>query len=144
MPSKVVNEATRRDWRKLGFFYDKDSQLKEWRLVGSRQGLSRLVDILDRYAANPVNKTLSEHEHLGPYMYLEIGTWSEPVITDHWIAGTLGDLSRLAAIIRKFLDTAGTGDALKVRELFSPASDYELILLVREDGFDPASADTQL
>ena len=56
---------------RLGFFYDRDDASKEWILVGSRAGLQRFADLLHAYVADPRHETLSEHEHYGPYMYLD-------------------------------------------------------------------------
>jgi len=43
MPSEATNNATRREWRELGFFYDRDDENKVWRLTGSRAGLLRFA-----------------------------------------------------------------------------------------------------
>jgi len=37
VPSEAVNEATRRQWRDLGFFYDRDDAAKSWRIVGTAE-----------------------------------------------------------------------------------------------------------
>src|ERR1035437_4077384 len=96
MPSEEVNQSTRREWKALGFFYDKDDVAKKWRIQGSADGLRIFSDLLRKYAEDSRNLVLSEHEHFGPYMYLEIGTWDKAVITDHWIAGPLNELLRLS------------------------------------------------
>ena len=80
MPSDATNRMTRRE---LGFVYDKDDDRKESRLVGSRSGLLRFRDLLLEYSADPRNAKKSEHEHYGPYMYLEIMTWPEAGFDDH-------------------------------------------------------------
>jgi hypothetical protein len=72
-----VKDDTRREWRELGFFYDRDDVSKEWRLVGSREGLRHFAGLLRAYVADPRNEMKSEHEHYGPYMYLEVMTWPE-------------------------------------------------------------------
>ena len=141
MPTEKVNEATRKEWRKLGFFYDRDDQTKEWRICGSRAGLLGFARTLLQYSKNPRRQQLSEHEHLGPYMYLEIGTWGARAIDNHWIAGTLEDLSVLSALITERVSKAKEGDVLRLREAYSPASAYELQLEVWSDEFDPAAAD---
>ncbi len=46
------------------------------------------------YASDPGNDYQSEHEHYGPYSYLEIMTWPEPSFDDHAIRGPLPDLMR--------------------------------------------------
>jgi hypothetical protein len=143
MPSDATNQATRREWRELGFFYDRNDETRMWKLVGSRSGLLRFRDILLEYADDPSNDYKSEHEHYGPY-YLEIMTWPEPGFDDHAIRGSLADLKRLAAIVENKLAVARPGDSVRVQDEFATNSPYALILEVREDGFDPAQADPTL
>jgi len=120
MPSEKVNESTKCEWRELGFYYDYDEHAKRWRLVGSKAGLLRFSEVLRSYIANPRNRQLSEHEHYGPYMYFEVGTWSEAQITEHWIAGTIEQLSGLAQKIEDSLSTASVGDLIEIGQWFSP------------------------
>jgi hypothetical protein len=94
--------------------------------------------------ADPRNELQSEHEHFGPYAYLEVMTWSEAGFDDHAIYGSLGDLSRLASLVEARLSKAQVGSRISIREEFAPASPYALVLDVREDGFDPAAADPAL
>jgi hypothetical protein len=142
MPSEQTNVATRRKWRELGFFYDRDDIEKRWRIVGTRGGLSRFCDELVAFAGNSKNEAKSEHVHLGPYMYLELGSWPYPQITDHWIAGPLSTLRGLADVIRLKLASAAVGDVISFRDVFAPGSPYDLILELRSDGFDPAKEDS--
>jgi hypothetical protein len=144
MPSDAANEMTRKEWRELGFFYDRNDQQKEWRLIGSRSGLLRFRDALLEYAEDSSNDYQSEHEHYGPYWYLEIMTWPEPGFDDHAIHGSLADLKRLAVIIENRLATARVGDSVCIRDEFAANTPYALILELREDGFDPAQADPML
>ncbi|TAL77581.1 MAG: hypothetical protein EPN75_12485 [Beijerinckiaceae bacterium] len=141
MPTEKVNEATRREWRKLGFFYDRDDKTKEWLIRGSRAGLLEFSRILLEYSRNPHRQQLSEHDHLGPYMYLKIGTWSARIIDDHWIAGTSDDLAVLSTLITERISKAKEGDMVRLRQAYAPASPYELRLEVCGDEFDPAVAD---
>ena len=133
-----------REWRELGFFYDRDDENKLWKLVGSRLGLLRFRDALLSYAANPGNSLDSEHEHYGPYRYLKVMTWAKPGFDEQSIHGPLSDLSRLAGLIEVKLSTARPGSTITIREEFEPGSPYALALELRDDGFDPASADTAL
>jgi hypothetical protein len=144
MPSDATNQATRREWRELGFFYDRDDKAKVWQLIGSRAGLLRFRDALCSYAADPRNELKSEHEHYGPYGYLEVMTWPEAGFDDHAIRGSLADIARLATVIENKLAAALPGSTIRIREEFAADSPYGLILEVREDGFDPASADQAL
>jgi hypothetical protein len=144
MPSEATNEATRSEWRELGFFYDRDDQSKLWKLTGSRAGLLRFRDALLSYVADPRNALKSEHEHYGPYAYLEVMTWPEAGFDHHAIRGPVADLARLSALIEAKLAIARPGSIVRIQEEFAPNSPYALVLDLREDGFDPAAADPLL
>jgi hypothetical protein len=141
MPSDALNEETRKEWRELGFFYSCDNQTKVWKLTGCRAGLLRFRDALLSYVADPRNKLESEHEHYGPYMYLKIMTWPEAGCDENAIRGQLADLERLAKLIETKLAMARPGSSILIREEFAVDSPYALVLDLREDGFDPATAD---
>ena len=144
MASEATDKATKQEWRELGFFYDRDDENRIWKLIGSRAGLLRFRDELLLYVANPKNALKSEHEHYGPYSYLEIMTWPEAGFDDHAIRGPLEDLTRLAKLIEAKVDTMCPGSTLQIREEFAAHSPYALLLEMRQDLFDPATADTQL
>jgi hypothetical protein len=141
VPTEEVNKVTRQEWRELGFFYERDDETKEWRIRGSRTGLLGFARILLEYSRDPRRQGLSEHAHLGPYMYLEIGTWNARVIDHHWIAGTLEDLSVLSTLVAQEILRAKPGDAVSLRNAYAPDAPYELRLEVCGDDFDPAVAD---
>jgi len=141
MPSPAINEATRRDWHKLGFYYERDDATRTWRLLGTREGLLGFAASLKEYAVNDRNRQVSEHEHFGPYWYLEVGTWPAPEITDHWIAGPLEAIATLAGHIDAELATAEPPAILKLRDAFAPSSPYEFQLELQSESFDPALAD---
>ena len=142
--SDRTNDATRQDWRELGFFYDRDDQTRVWKLTGSRAGLLRFRDALLSYVSDPRHALKSEHEHYGPYLVLEVMTWPEAGFDDHAIRGSLADLERLAKLIEAKIITASPGSTVLIREEFVPDSPYALALDLREDGFDPATADPLL
>jgi hypothetical protein len=144
MPSDATNKATKREWRELGFFYDRDDETRIWKLTGSRAGLLGFRDALLSYVADSRNALESEHEHYGPYKYLEIMTWPEAGFDDHAIRGSLTDLARLAKLIEAKLVAARPGSSIRIHEEFAANSPYALVLDLREDGFDPASADPLL
>jgi hypothetical protein len=121
-PTAKVNQRTRQEWKDLGFFYDLDTGAKEWRILGSADGLLLFAKLLREYAENPNNDTLSAHSHYGPYAYLEIGTSSKAEITDHWIAAPLNDLRELASLVRERIANAKAGDRLSFRKVFAPES----------------------
>ena len=143
MPSEAVNESTRREWRELGFFYERDDAAKLWRIVGSAEGLRKFAKLLAAYASESKHAALSEHAHFGPYMYLEIGTWHEPEITDHWIAGPLSDLTSLAQYVQRSITSLRIGGSTSVRSAFAPESPYDLLLELRGEPFDPARGDRE-
>jgi hypothetical protein len=109
--------------------------------VAREAGLLKFGHILREYSNNSQRRQLSEHEHFGPYAYLEIGTWSAPEITEHWIAGTLEDLNRLSGLVEERVLKAKAGDRLSLRDGYSPNGSYGLVLEMCEDDFDPATAD---
>jgi len=139
-----LKTQTRKDWRELGFFYDCDDVAKEWIVVGSRLGLAAFSISLREYVADPSNAMQSEHEHYGPYMYLEVMTWTDAGMDDHSIHGTLLDLERLAELVDAQAAVLQPGDRVRIREKYSATSEYGLVLVLREDGFDPASLDESL
>ncbi len=144
MPDEAMNEVTRREWRELGFFYDRDDEKKTWILIGSRNGLLKFRKLLLDYVGNPRNAQQSEHEHFGPYMYLEIMTWPTPGFDEHAVRGPLPDLARLAELIGTRISQAGPGTILRIQQEFAADSPYALALDIREEGFDPAIADPLL
>lgn len=144
MPSDAVNEKTRQDWRELGFYYERDDETKEWRLVGSHNGLLSFRDLLLEYVKNPRNANKSEHDHYGPYMYLVVMTWPDPGIDKDSIHGSFDDLTRLASIVDAQLSNAKVGETVRVHKEYSLDSEYTLVLSVREDDFDPPSVDPEL
>jgi hypothetical protein len=141
MSSEAANEATRRAWRELGFFCGRDSAAREWRIVGSVKGLRKFAAEIRQYASNPAHDRLSEYTHFGPAMNLEVGTSHQTEITEQWIGGPLVDLLRLATFIERSAQDNVVGKCVALRSNFSPMAPYELILDVRDDAFDPASAD---
>ena len=143
MLSPQAKAVTLREWRELGYFYDRDDTSRTWVLRGSVSGLLGFARSVRLYAAEPRNAAQSEHIHLGPYSYLEVGTWHEPEITEHWIAGPVGALARLSAELESRLGFAAPGAVFYLRSFFAPAAPYELAVHVEEPDFDPASADSE-
>jgi len=143
VPSPAVNEATRREWRALGFFYDRDHGARAWTLRGSRDGLRRFAELLRAYANDPLHAGLWEHEHYGPFWYLEVMTATEPRIDGHAIEGRLEDLARLGEVVEAAVGRATPGERVEVGRAYAPASRWSLELVVEADNFDPASADDE-
>jgi len=138
------DEWFRSEWRKLGFYYEVDHAAKQWTIMGEGGGLEAFVTAVRLYASDPGNDWISCHCNLGPYDYLEIGTWTSPVIDSHWIAGPLSELMSLADHIQAWLEGAQSGESLLAREFFSPSSPYDLCLHLIGAGFDPSSLDSAL
>lgn len=71
-------------------------------------------------------------------------TWSEPGLSKDSIHGTLLELKHLAQLVAEKLSDPPVGSRICIREEFAPGSPYCLVLDVREEGFDPATADPML
>jgi hypothetical protein len=141
--AELTNEDITRGWRELGFFCEMDAQKRVWTLTGSRAGLLHFSDLLRGYVLDPANASNGVRKHYGPYGSLEVMTWTEPGFDGHAIRGSLTDLDRLANLVETKLVVAEPGSRVKLREEFASASPYGLLLDVRVDGFDPASADPE-
>jgi hypothetical protein len=144
MPSAETDAATAREWRNLQFFYERSDTERVWRFIGSRAGLLRIARHLRDYGNDPGNSPISEHHHYGPYLYLKFLTWHESQITITDIRGTLLDFLRLADVIERQLLKSQPGHSIIIDTEYSQKNEFSLRLEVREDGFDPASADPLL
>ena len=140
-PSDATNRATRREWQELGFFYETEEPARRWRLIGSKSGLRRFPELLRKYCADPRNSTKSEHEHYGPYMYLKVMTWPDFEIDGQSIRGPLPKLARLADLVGERLADAEPDEVIYIGREFAPDVEYDLVLEVKSEGFDPAEAD---
>ena len=114
MTKADINAIIRDDWRALEFYYTRDDAAREWRLVGSRDGLRNFSRVLTRYADNLRNDLKSEHDHFGPYMYIKIMTWPDAGIGENAIHGTLADLRRLAAIVDDTIAAMQVGETARI------------------------------
>ena len=140
-PADLTAERIRQQWRDLGFFCELDDERKVWTLTGSRAGLLFFPDLLLGYAADPANATDGTKKHYGPYGSLKVMTWPEAGFGGNAIRGPLVALAHLAELVEAKLASAQPGERVRLREEFAPDSPYTLVLDVRADGFDPASAD---
>lgn len=138
-----VEELMKEDWRDLGFYYDFDERISvnQWRLYGSKAGLSRLVQLLDDYISKPRHAEPSEHDHYGPYWYFKLRTWHEPMITDDGIAGTLEDLKFLGERISAKLAATSPGQTFEISKEYGKNNTVTFRLFVMADDFDPVSLD---
>ncbi|MDJ0975487.1 MAG: hypothetical protein QNJ98_13570 [Planctomycetota bacterium] len=142
-PSDGLDAWLREDWRELGFYYINEDAPPRIRVSGSRAGLEGLATLLREYARNPVNATMSEHDHLGPYG-LKLMTWSEAGIDANEIRGTLADVERLGELVGSWLAAAAPGDEEDLGRAWCPSAAYGLVISLQEDGFDPGIQDPQL
>jgi hypothetical protein len=142
--SALVAQATRREWRELGFYYLCNEQEQAWHLHGSRAGLLTFADRLEDYARSSAHSQPSEHEHLGPYFYLTLTTWPESLIDDRGVWGSSADFQRLATMIREACRSAASRQTYRIRERYTADAAYALLLHFHPDAFDPASLDPQL
>jgi hypothetical protein len=101
----------------------------------------RLCSELRAYAHNPAHAPLSEHEHYGPYSYLEFVTWSEAKILEEGIHGRLDDFERLAGIVEAGLHSMAPGKELRIDSEYSKRNDSVLVIRLEADDFDPAECD---
>lgn len=141
MLSPEMKAAVREEWRKLGFFYDRDDDTKTWKIVGDRKGIERFIQEVTRFTSDPRNERPSEHEHLGPYLYLKLMSWPENRIDEQGIAGPLSELQRMAFTIREGLLRAADAQKIFLRQSFAPNSEYELCIELRPGAFDAAGED---
>lgn len=137
----LSDDRIKEEWRKLGFFCELDVQKKTWTLTGSRAGLLYFPDLLMGYVIDPTKEPDGSKEHYGPYGSLEIMTWPDAGFDSHAIRGSMTDLGHLADLIGGKLASAQPGEPIRIREEFAPNSPFTLVLDVRADGFDPATAD---
>ena len=142
--STLAAQATRHEWRELGFYYRSNEQEQAWHLHGSRVGLLKFADRLEDYARSSAHIRPSEHEHLGPHRYLTLITWPEPRIDNRGVWGSSADFQRLATMIREACRSAASGQTCRIRERYAEDAAYALLLHFHSDEFDPASLDPQL
>ena len=131
---QIINE-----WNELKFYYEFDSDFKQWRLFGSKMGFNNLIEIIRDYTNDPDNEPISEHIHLGPYEYLKIMSWNEPKISRDYIAGSFKDLLKLCDIIEAKLKIHNVGDIFKISDEYSLGNLATLVFFIMSDKFIPAS-----
>jgi len=140
---EMTEERIKQQWRELGFFSEVDNEKRVWTLTGSRAGLLYFPDLLLGYVADPQNASDGATKRYGPYGSLEVMTWPDAGFNGNAIRGSLVALTHLAELIEVKLASAEPGSPIRIRAEFAPDSRYTLVLDVRADGFDPASADRE-
>jgi len=144
MTKADIDAMIRDEWRSLGFYYTRDDARHEWRLTGSRDGLRNFSRLLRRYADNPKNNAKSEHDHLGPYMYLKVMTWPDAGFDENAIHGTLADLKQLATIVDQTIAEMKIGETVRIQSQFVADAEYAIILRATDDETDPSTLDPEL
>lgn len=143
-PKDLLSKKIHQEWRNLGFYYEYDGKKASWRFIGSKEGLQKFCDFIDDYVTKPQNAILSEHDHMGPYKYLKIMIFKEPIISENGIWGTLSDLKRLSKIVREKLHFLSTLNKFFIDREYSDKNKSKIEFDVRKDDFDPASKDQSL
>jgi hypothetical protein len=141
MHPPALNARVREEWRDLGFFYDRDDESCRWLVIGSRAGLNAFCALLRGYAADPRKANLFDQDHFGPYRYLKIMTYAEPILDENAIGGRLEDLSRLADLVESRLASLSPGERFTIGSEYAPDAEYALEVELAPDGYDPSSAD---
>lgn len=139
----MTEEQIKQQWRDLGFFCELDDEKRVWTVTGSRAGLLYFPDLLLGYVADPQNASEGAHKQYGPYGSLKVMTWPEAGFDARAIRGPLVGLTHLAELVEAKLATAEPGTPIRIRQEYAPESQYTLVLDVRADLFDPASADRE-
>jgi hypothetical protein len=137
-----TEEQIKQKWRDLGFFCELDHVDKLWTLTGSLRGLLFFPDLLLGYIADPENARDGTKKKYGPYGTLEVMTWPEAGFGNS-IRGSAKALEHLAELVDAKLASAQPGDQIRIREEYASDNGYTLLLDIRPDGFDPASADRE-
>jgi hypothetical protein len=137
-----IIEATKEEWRDLGFFYDRIEDKRKWVFRGDRSGLLKLSAIFKEYGKNERRCRESEHDHYGPYMYLKVMTvYGRRGINDDAIYGNLKDIYHLGEMVEGKVQNMKQGEEVSLRDEYSKESDFDMILVLEPEGFDPVSAD---
>jgi hypothetical protein len=144
MPTTEIDEQTAAEWRELGFFYESDAAKKVWVLVGSKSGLHRFRDLLLAYATDRRNQRAGEHAHYGPYSYLKVTTSGRSGIDSDGIHGPPEEIRRFAEIVGATLEDARPDTSTRIDLEYTGECEFSMVLQLRADDFDPASADAAL
>lgn len=137
---EAIEAATRDEWRELGFYFDYDESSKTLNIHGDRTGLTKFSSLLLAYTSNPSNAELSEHDHMGPYMSLEIRTGKALKIHESCIEGTIDDFRMLSQFLEDQLSHSDSGQSFSFRNE-DDASSSLLCFHLHPNGFDASSLD---
>ena len=134
------------EWRQLGFYYElyENGDVHQWRFFGSKSGFQRFSSLLHKYADDPVNVNLSEHEHYGPYYYLKVMTSDQERITADMFEVTIQGARQLADIILRKTQSHAPGETFSIESEFGKNNTASALFFIMDERFDPASLDRSL
>jgi hypothetical protein len=141
MDNKIFEE-----WRQLGFYYElyKNGNVHQWRFFGSKFGFEEFSSLLYKYADDPINVNLSEHEHYGPYYYLKIMTSDVERITADMFEVTIQGARQLADIVLRKAMSHAPGETFSIETEFGNNNTASALFFLMNESFDPASLDKSL
>lgn len=137
---EAIEAATRDEWRELGFYFDYEESSKTHNIHGDRIGLTKFSNLLLDYASNPLNAEVG-HDHIGPYMSLEIRTGKALKIHESCIEGTINDLRMLSQFLQDQLSDSDSGQSFSFQNE-DDASSSLLCFHLHPNGFDSSSLDS--
>ncbi len=126
-------------WRELGFYFDFDHDTQEQCIFGDQKGLEAFVAEIRSYAISPFN-TEHNHDHLGPYMNLELRTATPAALGEGLIQGLPEDFLKLALEVESKIQIVKSGESF-TSDYYGKSNGVELKFLVQPCGFDPSSLD---
>ncbi len=133
-------EITRRAWRELGFWYDCDVDGKRWVFRADRKGVAAFAAEVRRFLDSAECNEVGEHAHLGPFSNLRLIRAEAPAVGWRGIAGRRENFEELARELDQLAGDSVAGNHSLAAGLANGDS-YRLVLVLEEDGFDPATAD---
>jgi hypothetical protein len=142
--NKVAIEAVKDEWRKLGYYFELNKDEKKWVFISSKNGIEKFIDQIKDYIQNETNKDIGEHDHWGPYGDLKIMTTSVPQITNGFIGGNCTSFLELTELIEKNIKKITINESFFIQEEYVKDARTGIEFVIKDDDFDPASADKQL
>ena len=138
-----IVEMLKKEWRKLGFYYDFDERItvNQWRFYGSKKGLLNLVSELRDIVSDSELDSISADWHYGPYSDLKIIILDKPSITSKYFSGRFKDLEKLIDLLNKKIEASEPGDTFSIDKEYGVDNTVTVKFFVMIDDFDPVSMD---
>jgi hypothetical protein len=137
-------EAIKEEWRNLGYYFEKNKSERKWVFTSSKNGIKKLINQIIDFTQKEGNIEIGEHDHWGPYGDLKIMTTRVPEITIEYIGGSFSSLRELAYQIKQRLEIVNHNESFCIQEENKNAMSAGLEFRIKDDDYDPASADIQL